>query len=457
MAKKRFKALRLKPNPVRQAILVGLALAGIGIGYGVGFVLKESNAPNEPRVAYEAPTSPLLANPAAQKTERTKPLEQKNEPVRSENHAGDETARAYEEALPKETIEFPALTVPPRVDSLKSQNISGLEDAPNPSVSEKTSSTATQAQLKDPAETAAEVLAERNLAVEPSEVRIDNETMPGEFSHKPVQTKPGLNKQPQSQAATPKLLTGWMKHALAVELTDRPKIAIVIDDMGVDQRRSRIAIGLRGPLTLSYLTYANRLPEQTRNAKQAGHELLLHVPMEPSSKDIDPGPNVLLSGVPAEEIMAALTWGLDQFEGFVGINNHMGSRFTSNLEGMRTVMQELRKRELIFLDSVTSGSTKGQLAAHQIGVPFIARNIFLDHIDDLDQIKKRLNEVKRLAKKQGFAVAIGHPRDATLQALGPWLETIEAEGFQLVPISALIKSTSMTDTAPAITQKTKAN
>ena len=109
-------------------------------------------------------------------------------------------------------------------------------------------------------------------------------------------------------------------------------------------------------------------------------------------------------------------------------------------------MHELKKRKLIFLDSVTTGSTKGQIAANQIGVPYIARNIFLDHIDDVNEIKIRLDAVKQLAKKQGYAVAIGHPRDATIKVLKSWLSEIENENFQLVPISALISLDFMPQT-----------
>jgi polysaccharide deacetylase 2 family uncharacterized protein YibQ len=164
----------------------------------------------------------------------------------------------------------------------------------------------------------------------------------------------------------------------------------------------------------------------------------------------------LLSDVPVNETISALNWGLDQFSGFVGINNHMGSLFTSNLEGMRTVMKELKKRKLIFLDSVTTGSTKGRIAANQIGVPFIARNIFLDHIDDVNEIKMRLDAVKRLAKKQGYAVAIGHPRDATIKVLKSWLSEVENENFQLVPISALISLDFMPQTLEIFSTQQKA-
>jgi len=450
--KKKFKPLVLKPNPVRQAILVGLALAGIGVGYGLGYLLKENEPPSAPPAASASPSNPQQARPEPQPPEAPKPVIPVADPILPQNQTRDDIARAYEEALPKGIVEFPALTVPPRTDSLPNKPTIEPPGLSRPIVNAQIANPDASPPVSAKVETAAELLAEKKTPYSNPEVQIDNETMAGQFLHQDALVEPMKNLAP-----APALLTGWTKHALAVELTDKPKIAIVIDDMGVDRRRSRLTIALQGPLTLSYLTYADQLAEQTRSAKQAGHELMLHVPMEPSSKEIDPGPNVLLSGVPTDEIRAALMWGLDQFDGFVGINNHMGSRFTSDLEGMKVVMQELRNRELIFLDSVTSGSTMGQLAARQIGVPFIARNIFLDHVDDIDQVRKRLNEVKRLARKQGFAVAIGHPRDATLQALRPWLETIEDEGFQLVPISALIRLATMHDTAPAITQNKEAN
>ena len=313
--------------------------------------------------------------------------------------------------MPQGLVEYPAITIPPIIKTKSAPNFVPIQQAPKSKAEEPTS-----------------LLPKQPDAAEVQLAQIGPDT---EKPH-------------------------WLKNALPVNLSNKPKIAIVLDDMGVDQRRSRIATQLKGPLTLSYLTYARDLAHQTQQARTAGHELMLHVPMEPSSSDVDPGPNVLLSGVPTSETIAALKWGLEQFSGFIGINNHMGSRFTSNLEGMRTVMQELKKRELVFLDSVTSGSTKGQIAANQIGVPFIARNIFLDHIDDINEIKNRLSDVKRLAKKQGYAIAIGHPRDATLKALKSWLEENDMDNFQLVPISALIQLVSMPKIEAIPSTQTKA-
>ena len=368
MSKEPSALQKLKPNPRRQAILVGLALLGISIGYGVGYLTKKEPQPEPLKAEHQK----LQANPTT-----------------------GNTPRVYEESLPKEIIEFPAITVPPR-------------------------------------------------PVKSSKPDLLQKSIP--FEQSPAILTPNNEKK----LTKPKKRLRWQKHALPVILSNKPKIAIVIDDMGVDQRRSRMITQLAGPLTLSYLTYAKDLAKQTQLAKQAGHELMLHVPMEPSNPDVDPGPNVLLSGVPASETLAALKWGLSQFDGFVGVNNHMGSRFTSHLDSMKTVMQELKQRELIFLDSVTSGSTKGRIAANQIGVPFISRNIFLDHVNDINEIRSQLIHLKRLARKQGYAVAIGHPHDTTIKALKPWLKTIQNEGFQLVPISALIRLKSMSQTSSTI-------
>ncbi|NQW00500.1 MAG: divergent polysaccharide deacetylase family protein [Rhodospirillales bacterium] len=418
--------MKFKPNPARQAILIGLALAGIGIGYGMGFLLKSEPTPPLPTAGEPASTrsDPVKPQAAAESPAATRRVAR---PVLPESHGNDDNARAYEEALPEEIVHFPALTVPPL---LNLQNQPPVATTAPPQVAAAPFEPIPAGDYSEPATAAPEPVVNGAGAPELEE------------------DQTAALVEPEQQPAPPLgPAGGWLKNALAVVLTDKPKIAIVIDDMGVDRRRSRIAAELPGPLTLSYLTYADDLAEQTGKARQAGHELMLHVPMEPSSKDIDPGPNVLLSGVPATKIRAALDWGLSQFSGYVGVNNHMGSKFTSDLEGMKVLMQELRQRKMIFLDSVTSGSTKGQLAAHQIGVPFIARNIFLDHIDNIDDIHSRLREVKRLATRQGYAVAIGHPRDATLEALTSWLHTIESEGFQLVPISALIRQVSMADTA----------
>jgi len=233
----------------------------------------------------------------------------------------------------------------------------------------------------------------------------------------------------------------WMQNALAFTVPKgAPMIAIVIDDMGVDRKRSKhMWQDVPAPLTLSFMTYADDLPDQTQAAHKQGHELMLHMSMEPSSTSIDAGPNVLMTAMDSSEIRSLANWGMDRFEGFVGVNNHMGSRFTEDERGMRVVLEEINKRGLLFLDSRTSSHTVGPKLARKLGVPALERNVFLDNDNVPEKVQKQLGEVERLARKYGHAIAIGHPRDATIEVLKSWIPQARERGFAIVPVSVLMK------------------
>lgn len=239
-------------------------------------------------------------------------------------------------------------------------------------------------------------------------------------------------------------LTGpppWRTHAVPVAAAEgRPMVAIVLDDIGVNRRNARAVIGLPAPLTLSFMTYAEDLPAMTEAAREAGHELMLHVPMQPLSPLIDPGPNVLTDSLPATELTQRLVWGLERFEGYVGINNHMGSRFTASPEGMAVVMGELKARGLLFLDSRTARNSVAARMAGRAGVPFAERDIFLDNEpDDRMSIDRQLALLEETARKRGYAVGIGHPHPATRAALRDWIPQMRKRGYILVPLSAVVQ------------------
>lgn len=233
----------------------------------------------------------------------------------------------------------------------------------------------------------------------------------------------------------------WQQHAVAVEPSGgRPMIAIVLDDVGVNRRGARKAIALPGPLTLSFMTYARDLPAMTAEARQAGHELMLHVPMQPRRDDLDPGPNVLRADLPPGELRQRLAWGLARFEGYVGINNHMGSRFTASPDGMALVMEEVRARGLLFLDSLTAANSVAGAQAAEAGVPYAVRDTFIDNEpDDLAAIHRQLALLEQRAREQGYAIGIGHPHDGTVTALEAWIPEMRERGFALVPISAIVR------------------
>ena len=174
-------------------------------------------------------------------------------------------------------------------------------------------------------------------------------------------------------------------------------------------------------------------------ARRAGHELFLHVPMEAIDRREDPGPHGLFTSQTRDEILDRLRWGLGRFDGFVGVNNHMGSKFTANAHSMAPVMEELRARGLVFLDSRTSPATSGIRLAAAYGVPHVARDVFLDDDQTPDAIAKQLARVEQIARQHGSAIAIGHPHDTTIVALRIWLPQVDGKGLALVPVSAVVR------------------
>ncbi len=253
-----------------------------------------------------------------------------------------------------------------------------------------------------------------------------------------IEEKPRVRPQPQLAAASATAET-WRRNAVPFrDLGTRPLIAVVIDDVGIDRPRSRRAWELPGPLTMSFLPYAKDLREQARAARAQGHELMLHLPMEPNGRN-DPGPGALLVSMTDAEIRQRAAAALESFEGFAGVNNHMGSRFTAFKPGMETVLRQIKARGLMFLDSRTTAQSVGDQTAHEMGVPSIVRHVFLDDDEALPAVRRKLAEAEVLARRQGFVVVIGHPHEATLQALGEWLPTVKDKGMALAPATAVLR------------------
>ncbi len=235
----------------------------------------------------------------------------------------------------------------------------------------------------------------------------------------------------------------WHRFAVAVPTGPEgpPMIAIVIDDMGVALTKSWQAINLPAPLTLAYLPYAQDILAQTEAARRAGHELVVHLPMEPDDDAEDPGPNALLTDLDEYELRRRLDWNLGQFAEYVGVSNHMGSRFTRNAEAMEVVLSEVKARGLLFLDSRTTRETVVLGLARRASVPAARRDVFIDNVADAEAIAAQLAALEDIAREHGYAVGIGHPRAKTLEALAGWLPDLLDRGFALVPISAIVART----------------
>lgn len=280
--------------------------------------------------------------------------------------------------------------------------------------------------------------------------KIDSARQPTQASApaKPAQTKPASPLPAQQQAALPRppapppeaTQPAWLRHAVAAPRIagGQAMIAIVIDDMGIDRPRSMRAVELSGPLTLSYLPYGRDLEGQTALARFKGHELMVHLPMEPSGS-ADPGPEALNTDLDERELRRRIAVNLSHFGSYVGVNNHMGSKFTASRPGMEIVIDEMKKRGLLFLDSRTSAQSVGAELASAAGVPNASRNVFLDDVLSSDNVWHQLGEVEKAAKRNGYAIAIGHPHDNTLTALAQWLPGLREKGFVLVPLTAIVR------------------
>lgn len=244
--------------------------------------------------------------------------------------------------------------------------------------------------------------------------------------------------EPEAAAGSPP--PAWRRFAVrAPAFGDRPLIAVIIDDMGVDLPHSADAVALPGPLTLSFLPYASALDRQVGAARRAGHELMVHVSMEPESRRSDTGPNVLAAGLGARELIRRLDWALERFSGYVGVNNHMGSGFTTDVDAMALVLGELKRRGLLFIDSRTTTRSVAPQTARVLDLPFAERDVFIDDDASADVVAAQLLKTEVTARRTGTVIAIGHPRENTLAALRRWLPSLAGRGFALAPVSAVVE------------------
>ena len=218
-------------------------------------------------------------------------------------------------------------------------------------------------------------------------------------------------------------------------ITDTPRLAIVIDDMGLSGARLDALMATGLPLTLSFLPYGRDAALLVKRARKRGFEILVHVPMEPLDRKIYSGPKTLRVAMDPVQIQEALRQNLDSLEGYVGINNHMGSAFTQRAEKLAPVMEILRERGLIFLDSRTSSRSVAFQTAEAHGVTALGRDVFIDNVRHVPTIVGRLNQAAQLAKKRGYAIAIGHPHLETIQALKSWRHP----GVQVVFLTHLLE------------------
>lgn len=236
---------------------------------------------------------------------------------------------------------------------------------------------------------------------------------------------------PYPIAASPR--PAWLIEAVRAKASS-PMIAIVIDDLGLAGTDK--AMALPRDVALSFLPYAERTPRLAEAAARRGHLVLAHVPMQ-ALNGKDPGPMGLKPGMTDEEITRRMAWNLARVPGLVGINNHEGSRFTTDGAALAPVMAVLKARHLFFLDSRTGPGSRGSAVARAAGVMTAGRDVFLDDDQSEAAVAAQLEMLAAEAKRNGVAIAIGHPHAVTLRLLAQWLA--EDHGVILVPLDEAMR------------------
>ena len=260
----------------------------------------------------------------------------------------------------------------------------------------------------------------------------------------PVAPDPALLQQGPSgplPVIAPDGRQAWQVYARPFDEADkRPRIALIVGDLGLSAAATTAAIQrLPASVTLAFAPYAHNLNDWIAQARAAGHEVMLQLPMEPLDYPAsDPGPQALLTSLDTAGNLQRLEWVLSRVAGYVGVTNYMGSKFTTSPDNLRPVLVALKGRGLLFLDSRSSQRSVAAKLAKELGMPVAVNNRFVDNEASRAAIDARLDELERIAKATGIAVGIGYPYPVTIERIGAWAQGLTGRGLALAPVSAVV-------------------
>lgn len=226
-------------------------------------------------------------------------------------------------------------------------------------------------------------------------------------------------------------------------LKTKPKIVIIVDDIGLNKKYIDDILKIPVRLNLAVLPNLPHSKYAAERASKNGWDVLLHLPMEPKYASgytgIDAGKDALLTGLPKKEILGLLDKNLSSVPYIKGVNNHMGSKFTESSELMNLVLKRVKKEGLFFIDSKTTPKSQGYIQAKKLGIKSAQRDIFLDKGKEGEKlIRNRINELLMISKKQGFAVGICHPYPQTIKVLSETLPRLK-DYVQFISASQVVR------------------
>jgi polysaccharide deacetylase 2 family uncharacterized protein YibQ len=226
---------------------------------------------------------------------------------------------------------------------------------------------------------------------------------------------------------------------------DGPQVAIVIGGLGVSVSSTADALSKLPPnVTFAFTPYGNDLDNLVARAREKGHEVLLQVPMEPHDyPDNDPGPQTLLSSLSAEQNVDRLHWLFSRMQGYVGIANFMGSRFTAHDAALAPVLREVSRRGLIYVDDSSSPRSQAAQIAGANKLPFAKADVVIDAVPSAAEIDNALKRLESIARDRGMAVGFSSALPASIDRISKWAKAAQGRGFVLIPITrAAVKTGS---------------
>jgi len=219
----------------------------------------------------------------------------------------------------------------------------------------------------------------------------------------------------------------------------RPRVAIVMDDLGYNVNNLDDVLAIGQPITFSVLPNLKFSRQAAKTAHQKGYEVILHLPMESTRNDVRMEPDTIGLGMGEEGILAVLEKDIDSVPYLTGVSNHMGSKATADSYVMKTVMGRLNEKDLYFFDSLVTPKTVCKGAAADAGIRFARRDVFIDNSSDPASIEKAMMDLRKIATKRGWAIGICHYRKSTIKVLATVMPKFAADGVEFVYLSELVK------------------
>lgn len=216
-----------------------------------------------------------------------------------------------------------------------------------------------------------------------------------------------------------------------------PKMVVVIDDIGENMTVLKGLLDVDAPLTFAVWPNATHTRDSVSLILDRKRDLIIHFPMEPRGYPrYNPGDDALFVSMTKEQIERRVEDNVSRIPEAIGVNNHMGSRFTADASGMNAALAAFKRHGLFFLDSLTTGKSAARSSAKETGIPFYVRDIFIDNVKDVNAIVHQLKKAENVSLKQGYSIAIGHPYKETLTAIQQW-NSSRNSAIVLIPLSKL--------------------